>query len=121
MANRRHSRNLRKPVGHKHAAAEKEKKVTQIVSVILLCFLVSFLPALISPVIIVALGLPLNPFRPLNFLLLTFNGLLNPLLNYGRNREIRKGMLQMLRGRHRRISNQLPAVRYNRNTQAIRK
>ena len=121
MANRRHSRNLRKQVGNKHAAAEREKKLTRIISVILLCFLVSFLPALISPVIIVAFGLPLNPFRPLNYLLLTFNGLLNPLLNYGRNREIRKAMLQMLRGRHRRISNQLPAVRYNRNTLAIRK
>ena len=120
MANRRHSRILRKRVGKKHAAAEKEKKLTQIVSVILLCFLFSFLPPLINPVVIIAVGLPLNPFVPFNRLLLTFNGLLNPLLNYGRNREIRKAMLQMLRGRHRRISNQLPAVRYNSSRLAIR-
>lgn len=121
MANRRHSRNLRIRAGNKRSAAEKERKLTQIVSVILICFVFSFLPALISPVIIVALGLPLNPFRPLNYLLLTFNGLLNPLLNYGRNREIRKAMLKMLGGRHgdRRISNQLPAVTDNRNTPAI--
>ena len=113
MANRRHTRTLRIRVRNMRTVAEKEKKITQIVSAILLCFLFSFLPALISPVIIVALGLPFSPFRPFSSLLLTFNGLLNPLLNYGRNREIRKAMLQMLRGRHqdRRVSNQLPAVR----------
>ena len=112
IANRRHSRALQERAGNMRTAADKEKKLTQIISVILLCFLFSFLPALISPKIIVAIGLPLNPFRPFNYLLLTFNGLLNPLLNYGRNREIRKAMLQMLRGRHqdRRVSNQLPAV-----------
>ena len=116
MANRRHSRTLRIRAGNMRTVAEKEKKLTQIVSVILLCFLFSFLPALISPVIIVALGLPFSPFRPFSSLLLTFNGLLNPLLNYGRNREIRKAMLQMLRGRHRvrHVSNHLPAVRWNR-------
>jgi len=93
------------------AAAEKEKKLTQIISVILLCFLASFLPALVSPIIIVALGLPLDPFRPFIYLLLTFNGLLNPLLNYGRNREVRKAMSKTLRGRDRRISQRLPADR----------
>ena len=113
VANRRHSRTLQIRGGNMRATAEKEKKLTQIISAILLCFLFSFLPALISPKIIVGIGLPLNPFRPFNYLLLTFNGLLNPLLNYGRNREIRKAMLHMLRGRHRdrRVSNQLPAVR----------
>ena len=66
-----------------------------------------------QPVIIGAIGLPFKPFWPFSALLLTFNGLLNPLLNYGRNRETQKAMLQMLKSRHqdRRISNQLPAVR----------
>ena len=113
LANRRHSRNLRLRAENMRAAAEKEKILTHIISVILLCFLLSFLPALISPVIVGAIGLPFKPFWPLSSLLLTFNGLLNPLLNYGRNREIRKAMLQMLKCRHqdRRVSNQLPAVR----------
>ena len=112
IANRRHSRNVQIRGGNMGAAAEKEKKLTHTISVILLCFLFSFLPTLISPVIIGAIGLPFTPFWPLSSLLLTFNGLLNPLLNYGRNREIQKAMLQMLRGRHRdrSISNQLPAV-----------
>ena len=120
VANRRHSKNLRTRAGNMRAAAEKEKRLTQVISVILLCFLFSFLPALISPVILVALKLPLDPFRPFNYIVLTFNGLLNPLLNYGRNREIRKAMLMMLRGRHRRISQQLQAARHSRNTPAIR-
>ena len=105
-ANRQHSRNMRIKVGNIRAAVEKEKKLTRIVSVILLCFLFSFLLALMSPVILVALRLPLNPFRPFNYLLLTFNGLLNPLLNYGRNEEIRRAMLIILRCRNRRISSQ---------------
>ena len=120
VANRRHSKNLRTRAGTMRAAAEKEKRLTQVISVILLCFLFSFLPALISPVILVALRLPLDPFLPFNRIVLTFNGLLNPLLNYGRNREIRKAMLMMLRGRHRRISQQLEADRHNRNTTATR-
>lgn len=110
-ANRRHSRNLRTGAGNMRAAAEKEKKLTQIISMILLCFFVSFLPAVVSPIIIVALRLPLDPFRPFIYLLLTFNGFLNPLLNYGRNIEIRKAMSKMLRGRDRRISERLPTAR----------
>jgi len=103
------------------AAAEREKKLTQIISMILSCFLISFLPALISPMILVALGLSLTPFKPFLYLLPTFNGLLNPLLNFGRNREIRKAMLKMLRGRYRdqRVSNQPPAAIDNRNPSGI--
>ena len=82
IANRRHSRTLQIRAGNIRTAVEKEKKLTQIISVILLCFLLSFLPALISPVIIVALRIPFSPFKPLISLMVTFNGLLNPLLNY---------------------------------------
>ena len=111
IANRQHSRNMRIQVGNMRAAIEKEKKLTRIVSVILLYFVFSFLPALLSPVILVAFRLPLKPFWPFNSLLLTFNGLVNPLLNYGRNKEIRRAMLIIVRCRHRRVSSQqLPAA-----------
>ncbi len=118
MASRQHSRRMRIQVGKMRAAVEREKKITRIVSVILLCFMFSFLPATMSPVLLLALQLPLKPFGPLSSLLFTINGLLNPLLNYGRNKEIRKAMLNSLRCRHRRISQQLPAVRYNRNVKS---
>ena len=123
MASRNHSRNMRRmQVGNIRAAVEKERKLTRIISVILLCFLFSVLPALMSPVVLVALRLPLNPFRPLNHLLLRLNGLLNPLLNYGKNEDVRWAMLTTLRcRRHRRIGQhvQQPAVR-NRNRNALK-
>ena len=116
VANRQHSRNMEMHAGNMRAAIEKEKKLTRLVSVILLCFLFSFLPVLMSPMILIALRLPIAPFRPFNHILLTFNGLLNSLLNYGRSKEIRRAMLIILRCSHRRISSQqLPAVRYNMN------
>ncbi|XP_078352360.1 adrenocorticotropic hormone receptor-like [Oculina patagonica] len=117
MASRQHSRRMRIQVGKMRAAVEKEKKLTRIVSVILLCFLFSFLTAILSPVILVALGLPIIPFDPFSSFLFTINGLLNPLFNYGRNKEIRRSMLNILRCRNRRVGQQLPAVRDNRNAQ----
>ena len=100
IANRRNTRivglNMRSVV-------EREKKMSRVVSVILLCFLVSFMPALISPVILVAIRMPRDAFRTFNMLLITINGLLNPVLNYGRNRDLRMAMLKMLKchGRNR--------------------
>ena len=115
IANRKHFRSLRVRVEMMRAREEREKTMTRIVSVILLCFLFSFLPAVISPLILVALGLPLRPFEPFISLLFTINGLLNPLLNYGRSKDIRREIVSTLRCRHRRVGQQLPAVRYNRN------
>ena len=117
IANKRHCRNMRKQVGSMRTVAEKESKLTRVISVILLCFMFSFLPAVLSPVILLALRVwPITPFRPFYSMLLTLNGLLNPLLNYGRNKEIRRAMRNMLSCcRHGRISQQLPAVKYNKN------
>lgn len=117
IANRQHSRNMRIQVGNMRAAGEKEKRLNRTISLILLCFLFSFLPPPMSPVVLVALRLPVRPFEPFISLLFTLNGLLNPLLNYARNKEIRRSMLNILKGRHRRTSPKLPAVRYNRNAQ----
>ena len=85
------------------SVVEREKKMNRVVSVILLCFLFSCMPALTSPVILVAIRMPLDAFRTFNMLLITINGLLNPVLNYGRNRDLRTAMLKMLKchGRNR--------------------
>ena len=47
--------------------------------------------------------MPLDPFITFNMLLITINGLLNPVLNYGKNTDMRKAMLNMLKchGRNR--------------------
>ena len=119
IANRQHSRNMQIQVGNMRAALEKEKQLSRTISLILLCFLFSFLPAVMSPVVLVALGfMPLQPFNPFISLPFTLNGLLNPLVNYGRNKKIRRAMLNILKCRHGRISSQqLPVVRHNRNAQ----
>ena len=117
MANRQHSRNMRIQLGNMRVVVEKEKLLSRTISLILLCFLFSFLPAVISPVVLKALKLPIMPFQAFMSLLFTLNGLLNSLLNCGRNRKIRRAMLHILRCQHRRVGPKLPAVRYNRNAQ----
>ena len=94
IANRRNTRSVGPNI---RFVVEREKKMNRVVSVILLCFLFSFMPALISPVILVAIRMPLDAFRTFNMLLMTINGLLNPVLNYGRNRDMRIAMLKMLK------------------------
>ena len=100
IANRRNTRILGRNM---RSVIEREKKMNRVVSVILLCFLFSFMPALISPVILVAISMPLDAFRTFNMLFMTMNGLLNPVLNYGRNKDMRRAMLKMLKchGRNR--------------------
>ena len=100
IANRRNTRILGRDM---RSVIEREKKMNRVVSLILLCFLFSFMPALISPVILVSIGMPLDAFRTFNMLFMTMNGLLNPVLNYGRNKNMRKAMLKMLKchGRNR--------------------
>ena len=100
IVNKRNTRIIGK---NTRLVVEREKKMNRVVSVILLCFLFSFMPALISPVILASISMPLDAFRTFNMLLMTINGLLNPVLNYGRNRSMRKEMLNMLKchGRNR--------------------
>ena len=94
IANRRHTRIMGRNM---RSVVQREKKMSQLVSVILLSFLFSFFPALILPIVLVAIRLPLDPFRPFNILLMTVNGLLNPLLNYSRNRNMRRAMRNLLK------------------------
>lgn len=116
MVKQKHSRNMRMQMGNMHAVIEKDRKLTRIISVILLCFLFTFLPELLAPVVLkIAVGLTLYPFTPFYFLLFRVNGLLNPLLNYRRNKEIRRAVVNSFRCRHPRFSQQLPAARQNRN------
>ena len=100
IANKRHSRIMRIHV--RNMRDENEKKLTRVVSVIVLCFLFSVLPVLICPLILISMGFqPLDPFTPFTSLLMTLNGLLNPLLNYGRNKDMRRAVSNTLRCYHR--------------------
>ena len=88
MANRRNTRIL----GRNFSVVQREKKLIRVVSLILLCFLFSFLPALIVPIILVAMRLSLHRFRTFNRFIMTINGFLNPLLNFGRNKDMRRAL-----------------------------
>lgn len=90
------NRRSRQIVGtNMRSVAQRERKITRVVSFIVLCFLFTVLPAMLSPVILTAMRMPLHRFGTFNNLLMTTNGLLNPLLNYGRNNDLRKVMLEM--------------------------
>ena len=110
LANTRNTRVL----GRNVSAVEREKKLTRVVSQILICFLFTFLPALLAPIVLVAMGLPIDPFRTFNRFVMTINGFLNPLLNFGRNKDMRRALFYMIKCQQGRTYPQ--AILYNRNT-----
>ena len=91
----------------------REKKVANIVGLILLALSLTVLPAMISPFVLLNVGFSpadLTPLRPFHFICVTLNGLLNPLLDYGRNDDVRRAVRRLLRcrrrcgeGRHRNL------------------
>ena len=81
------------------AIIQRERKLTKTVSFILIVLLLTFVPAICFPPIVsvsnrVSGGVNsfdnLTAWRPLYGVLISLNGLLNPLLNYGRNEDVRK-------------------------------
>ena len=77
-----------------------EKKLANTVGLILVVLLFSYLPALMAPLAIVMLGFSTNeifPFRPFYRVLITLNGLSNPVLNYGRNKDVRRAVGRLIR------------------------
>lgn len=95
IGNRRHARILGRNV---RLVVKRERKMSRLVSVILLCFLFTFLPALVSPVILANMGLlPMQRFRTINSVLMTINGVLNPLINFGKNKNMRRALVDMMK------------------------
>lgn len=100
FANKRH-----RQVMHQHnaqirlAILKREKKLTNTVGLILIALCFTFLPALISPLILSIQGFSGSdfiPYRPFYALFITLNGLLNPLLNYGRNGDVRDAVRRLI-------------------------
>ena len=99
IANRRHRKTMNQHGGQTLAVLQREKKLANTIGLILILLCFTFLPALIAPLVLLASGFPsdLIPFRPLFNVFITLNGLLNPLLNYGRNGDIRRGVRGLIR------------------------
>lgn len=82
---------------HVHAILEREKRLANTVGLIFLALLLTFLPALFIPIVLYAKGVTnFLPFRPYFAFLFQLNGCLSPLLNFGRTKEMRKALRDIL-------------------------
>ena len=100
IANRRQRVSVQQYGKELQAKLRREQKLAKTVGLILLVLCFSFLPALISPLIFATLGfsqLEFDSFKPFVYVFVTLNGLLNPLLNYGRHSHVRRAVRQLIR------------------------
>ena len=93
VASRRHNKHMSQKGRQSLAALKREKQLAWTIGFILLVLGFTFLPALASPIVLTTMGYRgLAPFRPFFTVLITFNGLINPLINCGRNDSIRRSI-----------------------------
>ena len=80
---------------------KRQKKIANTVALILLVSCLSLLPGVIIPIVSYHYnGSPpsdATPLRPLRSIFITLNGLLNPLLNYGRDKDVRRTVRSLIR------------------------
>ena len=127
IANIRHNR-----VMHKHrqggrmlAIIKREKKLANTVGLILIVLLLTFLPAICFPPILLISGFAelaanLAGWRPFIGFMISLNGLFNPLLNYGRNEDVRKPVRALIgcSKRARRVVHRHPIARETSKSQS---
>ena len=85
--------------GDMRAILAREKRVANTVGFILMVLCFTFIPAMLTPVILLHVGYAANDTIPLRLfygVFVTLNGLLNPLLNYGRNNEVRMAVKKII-------------------------
>lgn len=76
---------------------EREKRLAKTVACILLLLVVLFLPGTIVPLVLIAANVPNVPaYARYSIFLLLLNGLLNPLVNFGRNKRMRKALRKLI-------------------------
>ena len=100
IANRRQRVSVQQHGKEMQANLRREQKLAKTVGLILLVLCFSFLPALSSPLIFATLGfsqLEFDSIKPFIYVFVTLNGLLNPLLNYGRHSGVRRAVRQLIR------------------------
>ena len=86
--------------GDTRAIMAREMRVANTVGFILMVLCFTFIPAMLTPVILLHVGYAANDTIPLRLfygVFVTLNGLLNPLLNYGRNNEVRIAVKKIIR------------------------
>ena len=86
--------------GPMRTVLKREKKVANTVGLILLVLCLTLLPAVIAPIMFSHFGFVLVDMillRPFILIFATLNGLLNSLINYGRNKSVRRAVHSLVR------------------------
>ena len=79
------------------AVMKREKKSAATIRLILLVLLLTFFPALLFPIVLGLKGREnLGPYRAFMFFLFIVDTVANPLLNFGRNRDMRRAIRGLL-------------------------
>ena len=77
---------------------KKEKRLTNTVAWVLLILLLTYFPALLFPMLLFVKGFKnFLPFRPYYIIFIQLNGALNPLLNFGRSKKMRKAIRDLFK------------------------
>ena len=85
-------------IGDIQAVMKREKKSATTIRLILLVLLLTFLPALLWPIVLGLKGIDnVGPYRPFISFLFTLDTLVNPLLNFGRSKDMRRAVKGLFR------------------------
>ena len=103
LVSRRYARNIQMSIGQIGTVVNREKKITRMISVIILCFFFSFLPGFLTPLLLIALEMLSEGLVRFSGLLFTLNGLLNPLINFAGNKDIRRAIRVKFMCRRQRV------------------
>ena len=102
IINCRHRISMDQYGGPMRTVLKREKKVANTVGLILLVLCLTLLPAVMAPIVLLHFGFGLAdmiPLRPFILFFATLNGLLNSLVNYGRNENVRRAVHSLIRCR----------------------
>lgn len=100
IANKRQRRAVHQHGAEILAVVARERKLANTVGLILIVLCLTFLPALWAPLIFWLSNLSSAEYHPFRFFIevfLTLNGFLNPLLNFGRNKSVRRAVFDLIK------------------------
>ena len=100
IPNKRQRQVIHQHGGPMLATLRREKKIANTVGLILMVLYFTFISALICPSALAILGFSSTEtvaFSPFYHMFITLNGLLNPLLNYGSNQDVRRAVRRLFR------------------------
>ena len=98
IATRRHGASMHLYGGPMRTVLEREKKVANTVGLILLVLCFSLLPVVMAPKVMeVTFGIDTREAASFYRIFITLNGVLNPLVYYGRNEDIRTAVRSLIR------------------------